>query len=569
MPNYTRDQPKEVSLPVRLPLIGIPNQRGSSPNEDSRLINGYVEMGQDDVLRIVKRPGLTLYRTLTGYGAGLNGTRAVVVTAIEGGYTAKLYDGDTLAGSWSVAGSSLLAHRPWSMEVVSEGVEDTALVLHNTCNIWTYGSAGTGAMWYLPFEGQAEGPLTCGITNGSAVVTTADTFTLTAYSTVAGTGIPVDAFIESIDSPTQFTLSAVATATNAAAALSFTLGGPPRRANISGTATITGTAHTIPQLAHGIADLNKSTYLLTYRALVAGSDIDDPRAWNPLNSIYAYAEQDSAIAIAKQLSYIVAFKSQSTEFFRDVGASPGSPLERLEGLRLSVGCLNGATVADIDGTLLWCSQTESGLKSVWRLRDTKADEIASPAVRRALEALTPTYAISFSVAGHTFYVMTDSEAGVSLVYDLTSQLWSYWNALGETYFPFISATNQGSTTYLQHESNGKIYTLDPDALDDDGTDITMDIYPPQFDANMRVSKFVARMYVIADQTADSILQVRSSESDQADGSWSNWREFDLSKGKPDLYDCGSFTKRFYHFRHSGATRCRLTAVEMDLLPGTL
>ena len=568
MPNYTREQPKEVSLPVRLPLIGIPNQRGSSPNEDSRLINGYVEMGQDDVLRVVKRPGLTLTRTLSGYGGGIYGDYSVLVQAVEGGYAARLYDGSTLLGGLAgIAGSTLLGYRPFSFQLVSTGAESTDLFLHNNLNAWTYNE--TDGLRYLPFEGATVGPLSCATTNTSPVVTTASTSALTAYSAVTGAGIPASTFIESVDSATQFTMSAAAAATSAAVDLSFVLGGPPKRDGVTGTATTDGGLHSIPQLAHGVVDLNKATYLFTYRTLIAGSDIDDPRAWNPLNSIYAYAEQDSAIAIAKQLSYIVAFKSQSTEFFRDVGASPGSPLERLEGLRLSVGCLNGATVADIDGTLLWCSQTESGLKSVWRLRDTKADEIASPAVRRALEALTPTYAISFSVAGHTFYVMTDSEAGVSLVYDLTSQLWSYWNALGETYFPFISATNQGSITYLQHESNGKIYTLDPDALDDDGTDITMDIYPPQFDANMRVSKFVARMYVIADQTADSILQVRSSESDQADGSWSNWREFDLSKGKPDLYDCGSFTKRFYHFRHSGATRCRLTAVEMDLLPGTL
>lgn len=569
MPDYTREQPKQVSLPIRLPLIGIPNQRAGSSEQDSRLINGYVELGQDDVLRVVKRPGLVVHRTLSGYGAGLNGTRAVVVSAIEGGYTAKLYDGDTLAGTWSVAGSTLLAYRPWSMEVVPTGAEDTALVLHNTCNAWTYGSASTGAMWYLPFEGQTEGPLTCSITNGSAVVTLLDTFPLTVYSTVTGVGIPASTVVESIDSPTQFTMSAAATATNAAASLSFALGGPPRRADVSGTATIAGSAHTIPQLAHGVVDLNKSTYLFTYRSLVTGSDIDDPRAWNPLNNIYAYADQDEAAAIGKQLSYIVAFKSQSTEFFRDVGASPGSPLERLEGLRLAVGCYDGRTLANIDGTLVWCSQTESGLKSVWMMKDARADEIAPYAIRRVLERLDPSYAISFSSCGHTFYILTDPDAGVSLVYDLASKYWSYWNALGETYFPFISAGHIGATTYLQHESNGKIYRLDHDAFDDAGQDIVMEIFPPQFDADMRISKYVARMYAVADQAVGSKLEVRSTEGDQQDGTWSNWREFDLSKSRPDLYDCGSFTKRFYHFRHSAATRCRLTAIEMDLLPGTL
>lgn len=206
------------------------------------------------------------------------------------------------------------------------------------------------------------------------------------------------------------------------------------------------------------------------------------------------------------------------------------------------------------------------------LSQARPAEIASPAVSRILETYLPYVAFSFSTAGHSFYVLNamngDGEK-ISLVYDLTSQLWSYWNALGEAHFPFVAATPSVYGPRLQHESNGKVYYLEPNALDDDGTAFDMDIYPPQFDANMRVSKFVARMYVIADQAVGSVLQVRSSESDQTEGSWSNWREFDLSKGKPDLYDCGSFTKRFYHFRHSSATRCRLTAVEMDILPGTL
>ena len=77
MANYTREQPKELTLPPRLPLIGIPNQRGASAARDSRLVNGYVEFGQDEVLRIVKRPGLAVKYTLGGYGAGLFGNYSV------------------------------------------------------------------------------------------------------------------------------------------------------------------------------------------------------------------------------------------------------------------------------------------------------------------------------------------------------------------------------------------------------------------------------------------------------------------------------------------------------------
>ena len=224
---------------------------------------------------------------------------------------------------------------------------------------------------------------------------------------------------------------------------------------------------------------------------------------------------------------------------------------------------------------LWASYTESGLKSVYMLQGLKAQEIASPAVRRVLESMAPAYAISLSIAGHGFYILTDPTAGISLVYDITSKFWSYWSALGLTYFPFVavgvipSSTGSEIETLLQHESNGKIYLFDDTAFTDDGTAITMEVFPPQYDAGMRVSKYLNRMYIIADQTSAGTLEVRVNDNDQAGGEWTPWRSFDLTHPRPAIYNCGSFSKRWFHFRHSSATRCRLQAVELDILPGTI
>jgi len=323
------------------------------------------------------------------------------------------------------------------------------------------------------------------------------------------------------------------------------------------------------QLAGGAEDLNTATYLATTLSGLVGSDPLDPRAWDPLNLIYAYADVGEGMYLAKNLSYLVLFKSTTIEFFRDVGVSPGSPLERLEGLRLAIGLYATRTVQQIDGSLLWCSNTESGLKSAYMMVNTKVEEIATPAIRRIFETSPPSYAISFSVCGHSFYVLTSPTAGYSLVYDITSKLWSYWNALGETYFPFVGAVPVTGGVALQHESNGNLYLMGISETQDADGPITMDIYTPLFDANMRVSKYLERMYVVADQQTTGTLKVRVNDDDQRTGEWTDYREFDLTHGRPALYDCGSFTKRNFHFRHDSVGPCRLVAVELDLLPGTL
>lgn len=561
MPDYTRDQPKELALPPRLPLIGLPNQRGSEAVRDSRLVNAYVEMGQDEILRIVKRPGLVERYTMAGYGAGMFENYSIFYEQTsESTITGTLYydagDVNTI-GSYSVIDTG---NRHFSFARTPTGLDTSVLFLHNRFACYTYDGI---TVENVPFADSPIGPVTCGITNGSASATTADTAVFQIYSSVSGTGITAGTYVQSIESSTAFTLSAVATATNASASLSFISAGPPYIDVVSLTSA--------PQLTYGVASLNRSIYVYNLQSKVAGADPDDPYAWQPLNYLLAYVEQDVPTAFARQLTQVIALKSTSTEFFRDAGNSPGSPLERVDGQHLDVGCYEGRTVQSIDGVVLWVTSTESGQRSVYSMERLRANEIATPAVKRALEGLRPQYAISFSLAGHSFYVITDPAAGVSLAYDLTVKLWYYWNALGETYFPFSAATYvpDAFETRLQHETNGKIYAFDLSAVDDAGTSIVMDIFPPQFDGNTRLTKHIPRMHLVADQEPGSKLLVRVNDSDQLEGRWTNWREFDLSQKRPTLTNCGSFDRRFYHFRHEARTPCRVTAVELELLIGTL
>lgn len=560
MPDYTREQPKELTLPPRLPLIGIPNQRGADAARDSRLRNGYVEFGQDEVLRIIKRPGLTLKYTLDGDGAGLFENWSVFYNQVgESSMVATLhYDGGsgTTLDTYSITEAG---NRFFSFAAAPTGLDTEVIFLHNNYNAFIY-EDGVGVT-ELPFADQSVGPLTCGITDTLTSATTADTSLFTVYSSVSGTGITAGTYVQSIESGTAFTLSAAATATNASAALTFITAGPPYKDWVGISVQ--------PQLVPGIAVLNRAVYLFTVQSKVAGADPDTPTAWQPLNFLLAYVEQDTPMAFARQLTNVIAFKSTSTEFFRDAANTPGSPLERVDGNHLDVGCYAGRTVQSIDGVLLWVSSTESGQRSVYTLERLRATEIATPAIKRALEGLDPQYAISFALAGHAFYILTDPTAGVSLAYDLTAKLWYYWDALGETYFPFVAAAYADGETRLQHEDNGKIYVFDGTAVDDDGTPIVMDIYPPQFDGNTRLTKHIPRMHIVADQEPGSTLLVRVSDDDQAADSWTNWREFDLGMKRPTLADFGSFSRRFHHFRHQGLTPCRLTAVELELLIGTL
>ena len=561
MANYTRDTPKEVQLPVRLPLVGVLNQRSDSGGIDSRLINGYVEKGQDGEIRVTKRQGYSLFPGIgpgtSSGGNGMASTSLGVLSVFGDGF----YNGSgaLFATHPSLGGMTHILE-------VSTSASGRAAFLN--CGSACFFYNGSTFKQILP-EGTARGPLTASITNGSSIVILASTAELSKYSDVTGTGIPANTTIASVDSSTQITLSQNATATNASAALSFVMAGPP-----------------VGLIARSQI-LNRSVYVMTSGGTIAGADPDDPLAWNPLNRIVAYATLTTATQFSRQLAYLFAFKEDGYEVFRDDGNSPGSPLARVEGMQGDIGSLAFNTLQEVDDRIIWISRSRTAAPSVWMLTGGKAREIATPAVKRILMAVLEGQVTTFAfpMEGHLFFGLHSTVSDFTLIYDITSDFWSQWKGAEGVYLPFSGAavsialsrpTSGGGSSVVfsqnalfQHESNGKVYQFQVENVTDDGSPFDMDIYPPEFDANMMTSKYLSKMYVSGDQQTGSILKVRVNDNNQQPGSWTNWREFDLSSARPRIDECGSFYKRSFHFRHSSATRCRIESVEMDLQPGTL
>ena len=560
MANYTRDTPKEVQLPVRLPLVGVLNQRSDSGAIDSRLINGYVEKGQDGEIKVTKRQGYSLFSALAAEPSQGNGiaTTSFGVLSVFG---SNFYNANGFFATHVLLGGMT------NILEVPTGASTRAIFLN--CGSACFFYNGTTFKQVLP-EGTARGPLTASITNGSPVATLAvATQDLSKYSEVTGIGIPANTTILSVNSSTQITLSQNATATNASAALSFVIAGPP--------------VGLIPRSQL----LNRSVYVMTSGGIITGADPDDPLAWNPLNRIVAYATLTTATQFSRQLAYLFAFKEDGFEVFRDEGNSPGSPLARVEGMQGDIGALLGNTLQEVDDRIIWISRSRTAAPSIWMLAGGKAKEIATPAVKRILMAVLEGQVATFAfpMEGHLFFGLHSTTSDFTLVYDITSDFWSQWKSAAGEYLPFSAAavsvtlsrpiSGGGSSivfsqnALFQHELNGSIYQFQVENVTDIGSPIDMDIYPPEFDANMMTSKYLSKMYVSGDQQAGSVLKVRVNDNNQQPGSWTNWREFDLSSARPRIDECGSFYKRSFHFRHSSATRCRIESVEMDLQPGTL
>ena len=323
----------------------------------------------------------------------------------------------------------------------------------------------------------------------------------------------------------------------------------------------------------GWAYLDGTTYVLTSAATIQGSDLNDPVDWDPLNVLTAQIEPDRGIAMAKQLVYVVAMKEWSTEIFYDAGNATGSPLGTVQGAKLNYGCAHQDSVVSQDGILFWVSTNKEGSAQVVKVENLKMDIISTDPIERLLGGVDFSTETVFSFGlkvTHKFYVVTFKNANLTLAYDVDERMWTQWTDTNGNYFPFVaSCVNAAGTHFLQHESDGYIYTTSLTQYSDQNSVITCDIITPNFDGGTNRIKHLNVMKFICDQVPGSILQVRKNDNDYDATKWSNFRRVDLSKKQPVLVSCGSFVRRAHHFRHQSQTAFRMRAVEMQIDLGTL
>lgn len=327
-------------------------------------------------------------------------------------------------------------------------------------------------------------------------------------------------------------------------------------------------AATVP----GNAYLDGTTYVMTSAANIRGSDLNNPTAWDVLNSLIAQIEPDPGVAIAKQLSFVIALKGWTTEVFFDAANAAGSPLKVSQGQKQAWGCRAAAGVQAFDDILIWPAQTRLGGVSVVKMEGLKTQIVSTPAIDRLLAGadFTTTYSWSMRIQGHRFYGLTSTATNLTLVYDLKENLWSQWADTSGNYWPIVSSTFDSSQrVVLQHASNGKLYFASTTTYTDDGDLFSWDLYTPQFDGDVKVKKFCPRLELVGDRREGSLLDVRVNDDDYHPDKWSHYRTVDLGQLRPALENMGSFRRRAHHFHHRAAHPLRLEGVELFLDLGTL
>jgi hypothetical protein len=201
----------------------------------------------------------------------------------------------------------------------------------------------------------------------------------------------------------------------------------------------------------GAVFLDGRFFVMTPGGDIQQSALEDASTWSSLEFIKSQIDAGRGVYIARLKNYIVAFKDWSTEFFYDAANATGSILSPVQNAAFQIGCASGASVQEMSDTIVWMGQTRLGFgRGVYVLEGTEPKRISTPSVDKLLDqdALSQVYSWAASIGSHVLYGITLGQTELTLVYDFSSGLWSFFTYLEISGSPLYveSATSAGLLT---------------------------------------------------------------------------------------------------------------------------
>jgi hypothetical protein len=219
-------------------------------------------------------------------------------------------------------------------------------------------------------------------------------------------------------------------------------------------------------------------------------------------------------------------------------------------------------------------ETGNGGHTIWTIDGFKETEIGTPAIRSVLRAegsnLVNAAAHCSRVSGQKLYIVNLTL--VTLVYSFDTKMWSYWNSGTDNSLPFVGkwgTDGPNGMAYIQHRTDGDIYTFSEDNHTDDSVGFMCQVITPKYDFDTFNVKFASRFSLIGDIPDSSgtgnIVQISWTDNDYQ--TWSTARDLSFDYDFPCIAQLGRFRRRAFKVSYSQPYLLRLEAFEIDINKG--
>lgn len=313
----------------------------------------------------------------------------------------------------------------------------------------------------------------------------------------------------------------------------------------------------------------------TDTADIYNSNLNQPLRWTAGDYISAEMYPREVVALSKNNNYLYAIGDESVEYFYDAANAVGSPLARHDSAVQQFGCAAPGTVVQTEKEVIFVGETANGGHTVWTIDGFKEREIGNPMVKGTLLAegtnVRNATAYCIRVSNQKLYVVCLTTR--TLVYSFDTNMWHEWDSGSSGGTPFVgtyATDGPGGSAYILDRSNGTLYAMSEAFFDDAGTNFQKQWVLDKEDFGTMNRKFMSRLSIIGDipdyNGAANAITVDWSDDDY--NTWSTSRTLSFNNDFPMITQLGSFRRRAFRFRYSGAKLIRLEGIETDINVGS-
>lgn len=317
-------------------------------------------------------------------------------------------------------------------------------------------------------------------------------------------------------------------------------------------------------LAGTFAHMDGWAFIMDTTGALWNSTLNTVTGWAALNFVTANAYPDKGVGCIRYKNQIIAFGSESMQFYYNSGNPVGSPLSRIDTATVKIGAINSDSIGQIADAIFWVGSSPQGGCSVFQY-DGSPQRISTPEQDYQLLLAGPTNITLTTLRffGRSFVMVI---AGTTtLVYCVEDKRWHQWTTTTPLWFKAcgLSTGNQILTYSISNQStSGKVYIVNPASLvfTDDGTTYTATAQTrnENFGQSGRIK--YEQIRIIADiEPTTSPLTIAYSDDDY--NTFTTWGTVDLSLPNQRASRLGSSHKRAWQFSHSANTAMRIQRVD--------
>lgn len=346
-----------------------------------------------------------------------------------------------------------------------------------------------------------------------------------------------------------------------------------------------GTATQITDVDFPSPHVPTPVFLDGYISLSKGSDIfscvvDDPGSWDATNFISAESFPDAILCLARQNNQIVAFGSESTEFFYNAANASGSPFNRNEAALMQIGCASPYAVTQTEKYCSFVGSSSSGGHAFWIMEGFQPKRVSDEFIDKVLDTesdIANVKGFCIRIVGHMFYVLNLPTVNRTFVYDSEEKLWHEWsnNTTDRFIIDYIADGNNGKF-YGQIRTNGFIGYFNSN-IGEDNIDLTTSRTIPvifrtnriDMDTTYRKRLHSIRLFMDQVPVDDSPILVTMSDDDYNTivGNIVFLMYADVNT-PPILYRLGEFRRRSFQFEYNSIEpKIRFEAIELCYTEG--